>query len=56
MAVGFFTGTGEINDTSIVTANASDVLENKVIVDKYGNAITGTIKGMDGVTITPSSN
>lgn len=31
-------------DTSVVTAGASDVIENKVIVDASGNPLTGTLK------------
>ena len=38
-----------------VTAKATDVLSGKVIVDKDGNPLTGTIESKDGQTITPTS-
>ena len=43
MAIGFFTGSGGGVDTSVVTAEAGDVLSNKVIVDANGNPLTGTM-------------
>ena len=38
-----------------VTAKATDVLSGKVIVDKDGNPLTGTIESKDGQTITPTT-
>ena len=43
MAIGFFTGSGGGVDTSVVTAEAADVLSGKVIVDANGNPLTGTM-------------
>ena len=43
MAIGFFTGSGSGVDTSVVTAEAGDVLSGKVIVDANGNPLTGTM-------------
>lgn len=39
----------------VVTAKATDVLSGKVIVDKDGNPLTGTIESKDGQTITPTT-
>lgn len=50
MATGFFTMSSDGTDTSVVTAGASDVLEGKVIVDKNGNPLTGTMPNRNTMT------
>lgn len=44
------------NDTDAVTAGAADVLANKVIIDKYGDTITGTMPNNGAVNKTLDVN
>ena len=52
MGVIFTTGGAGVGDLSAVTANASDVLNPKVIVDKNGNPLTGTMTNNGAFTRT----
>lgn len=55
----FIPGVGSSVDLSVITAEAGDILENKVSVDKSGNPVYGSIKTvtpkLDGGTFTISS-
>ena len=43
-------------DTSIVTAQASDILLGKVVVDADGNPVVGTIPTQSAMTVTPTTS
>lgn len=49
-------GGGGGADLDVVTAEAKDVLAGKVIVDKDGNPLSGTMQTMSGGTYTPSTS
>lgn len=49
-------GGGSGADLDAITAEAGDVLTGKVIVDKDGNTVTGTMASMPGQTITPGAS
>ena len=49
-------GGGGGADLDVVTAGAEHVLESKVIVDKDGNPITGTMANRTGTALTVATN
>lgn len=49
-------GGGGGADLDVITAEAKDVLAGKVIVDKDGNPLSGTMQTMSGGTYTPSTS
>ena len=49
-------GGGGVGDLDQVTAGAEHVLESKVIVDKDGNPITGTMANRTGTALTVATN
>ncbi len=49
-------GGGGGADLDVVTAEAKDVLAGKVIVDKDGNPLSGTMQTMSGGTYTPTTS
>ena len=50
------TGGGGTVDLDVITAAAADVKSGKVIVDKEGNPINGTMAAVAGRTVTPGTS
>lgn len=50
------TGGGDGAELDVITATAADVRKNKVIVDKDGNPVGGTMPDIAGRTITPAAS